>query len=42
MKLLPVTVDNVRDIEAILRFYMGNNTPSRRDYIMQNLLDVEI
>ena len=42
MKLLPVTVDNVRDVESILRFYMGNNTPSRRDYIMQNLLDVEI
>lgn len=42
MKLLPVTVDNLRDIDSILGFYMGANTPTRRDYIMDNLLDVEI
>ncbi len=38
MRLLPVTVDNIGDIESILRFYMGANTPSRRNYILDNLL----
>ena len=42
MRLLPVTVDNLHDVDNILRFYMGANTPNRRDYIMKNLLDVEI
>ena len=37
MRLLPVTLEHGRDIEEILEFYMGNNTPSRRDYIMSNL-----
>ncbi len=37
MKLLPVTLDNLRNIPEILNFYMGTNTPSRREYIMSNL-----
>lgn len=38
MRLLPVTVDNLKDIESILRFYMGANSPTRRDYVLDNLL----
>lgn len=38
MRLLPVTVDNIHDIESILRFYMGSNSPVRREYILDNLL----
>lgn len=37
MRLLPVTLEHSRDIGDILEFYMGNNTPDRRDYIMSNL-----
>lgn len=38
MRLVPVTVDNIKDIDSILRFYMGGNTPTRRQYVMDNLL----
>jgi len=37
IKLLPVTLDNMRNVPDILAFYMGNNTPERREYIMNNL-----
>ncbi len=37
MKLLQVTVDSMRNIPEILEFYMGENTPSRREHIMNNL-----
>ncbi|MDD3154791.1 MAG: toprim domain-containing protein [Victivallaceae bacterium] len=37
MKLQPVTLENMRHIPEILGFYMGQNTPQRRDYIMTNL-----
>ena len=37
MRLLPVNVDNVREIDGMLGFFMGDNTPSLRDYIMENL-----
>ena len=33
---------NVRSIQSIpdtLNFYMGKNTPERREYIVENLLD---
>ena len=38
MRLVPVTVDNLKDIESILRFYMGPNSPTRREYVLDNLL----
>ena len=28
---------DVREIDGMLGFFMGDNTPSRRDYIMENL-----
>ncbi len=37
MRLLPVTLDHTKNIDRLLEFYMGNNTPSRREYIMANL-----
>ena len=37
MRLLPVVLDNMRGVPEILQFYMGENTPERKDYIMQNL-----
>ena len=43
MRLSPVTLDNMRGIPDLLKFYMGENTPERKDYIMNNLevLDYE-
>ncbi len=38
MRLVPVTIDNQKDIESILRFYMGPNSPTRREYVLENLL----
>ncbi len=38
MRLTPVTVENQHAIPEILDFYMGRNTPDRRDYIMRNLV----
>ncbi|MDD3885824.1 MAG: toprim domain-containing protein [Victivallaceae bacterium] len=37
MRLAPVTLDNMRNVPELLGFYMGENTPSRKDYIMTNL-----
>lgn len=38
MRLTPVRVDNRHSIPAILSFYMGRNTPERRNYIMDHLV----
>ncbi len=38
MRLLPVSVDDIKDVDSILKFYMGANTPARKEHIMQNLL----
>ncbi len=38
IKLLPVTVQAIKNIPGILEFYMGKNTPERREFIMKNLL----
>ncbi len=37
MRLQPVTLDNMRNIPELLGFFMGTNTPKRREYIMNNL-----
>ena len=36
--LLPVTVQSLKIIPGVLEFYMGKNTPERREFIMNNLL----
>lgn len=37
IKLLPVTIKNLSDIKPTLEFYMGKNTPERKNFIMTNL-----
>ena len=41
IRLLPVTCTNDTDPDKSLEFYMGDNTPARRDYIMRNLVCTE-
>jgi topoisomerase IV subunit B len=38
MRLTQVEVENRHSIPAILSFYMGRNTPERRQYILDNLV----
>ena len=38
MKLTQINVDDVHTIQPLLQFYMGKNTPQRREYIMGNLV----
>jgi len=38
IRLINVNVDYMRDVPGILEFYMGENTPERREYIMKNLV----
>lgn len=38
MRLTPVQVENRHSVPSILSFYMGRNTPERRQYIMDNLV----
>ena len=37
MRLVSVTIHEAEDIQALLRFYMGVNTPERRQFIIDNL-----
>jgi topoisomerase-4 subunit B len=37
MRLQPVVIQNLSDIKPTLEFYMGKNTPTRKNFIMQNL-----
>lgn len=38
IRLTKVTVDELKKIPEILQFYMGKNTPERKEYIMANLV----
>ena len=38
IRLINVNVDYMRDVPEMLEFYMGKNTPERRDYIVENLV----
>jgi DNA gyrase/topoisomerase IV subunit B len=38
IRLQNVTIDHMRNIAEMLNFYMGKNTPNRRDHIMNNLV----
>ena len=38
MRLTPVTCSDDTDVEKTIKFYMGNNTPERKDYIMDSLV----
>ncbi|MBW2696765.1 MAG: type IIA DNA topoisomerase subunit B, partial [Deltaproteobacteria bacterium] len=38
MRLLPVSVKNIGEVAKTLDFFMGKNTPARREFIVENLL----
>jgi len=38
MRLIRVDVQTLKAVPEVLEFYMGKNTPTRRDYIMRNLI----
>jgi topoisomerase-4 subunit B len=38
MRIVPVDVKTIKSIPQTLEFYMGKNTPERRNYIMENLV----
>jgi topoisomerase-4 subunit B len=38
MRLVPVSINALKAVPQVLTFYMGKNTPERRDYIMKNLM----
>lgn len=42
IRLLPVTVNHIGDIRPTLEFYMGKNTPDRKNFIMQHLIHEEL
>ena len=39
IKLQQVNIDKLSDVPKLLEFYMGKNTPDRKEYIMHNLVD---
>lgn len=41
MRLIPVSINALSDIKTTLEFYMGKNTPERKQFIMQNLINEE-
>ncbi len=38
IRLEPVRITRLKEIPDMLRFYMGKNTPERREFIMENLI----
>ena len=38
MRLRQVNIDKLSEVPKVLNFYMGKNTPERKDYIMNNLI----
>lgn len=38
IRLLKVTVDHTKGVPQMLRFYMGDNTPERKEHIVSNLV----
>ena len=38
IRLKQVTLDSLSEVTKVLSFYMGKNTPDRREYIMDNLV----
>jgi topoisomerase-4 subunit B len=39
IRLVPVSINTLKAVPQVLSFYMGKNTPERRDYIMKNLIE---
>lgn len=41
IRLIPVAINMLSDVKKTLEFYMGKNTPERKQFIMQNLINEE-
>jgi topoisomerase-4 subunit B len=39
IRLVPISVSTLKGVPQVLDFYMGKNTPERREYIMKNLIE---
>jgi DNA gyrase subunit B/topoisomerase-4 subunit B len=39
IRLIDIKVDTFSDIKSTLEFYMGKNTPERKQFIMRNLIN---
>ena len=39
MHLTPVTIQSLKNVPEVLEFYMGKNTPERKDYIVHHLAE---
>lgn len=39
IRLVPVRIRNLSEVKPTLTFYMGKNTPERKDFIMNNLVN---
>jgi topoisomerase-4 subunit B len=39
IRLVPIAVKTLKDVPKLLEFYMGKNTPERREFIVNNLLE---
>lgn len=42
IQLIPVRLNSLSDIRPALQFYMGKNTPERKEFIMNNLIAEEV
>ena len=42
MRIIPVTITMLSDVSPMLTFYMGKNTPERKSFIMQHLIQEEV
>jgi DNA gyrase subunit B/topoisomerase-4 subunit B len=42
IRLIPVAVSTISEIRQTLQFYMGKNTPERKQFIMDNLINEEV
>jgi topoisomerase-4 subunit B len=38
MRLVDVNIKTIKDVGSTLNFYMGKNTPDRRQFIMEHLI----
>ena len=38
IRLRNVTIDSISQVSKVLSFYMGKNTPERKQYIMEHLI----
>lgn len=38
IRLIPVSISTSREMHLTMKFYMGDNTPERREFIMENLI----